>query len=202
MAGEAKRTISRAQWLRRLASRRRDKTAFVLSGGGPFGALQVGMLRALLERGIVPDMAVGTSVGGLNAAFLALDPTIEGVGRLADLWEEIEDEVLFPGARFKASWARMVMRGNRVFDNGPFRRFIEERLPVGRIEDARIPLGIVATDLDTGEDEVFTSGPMVDTLLASAAMPGIYPPVVIGGHTYIDGGVTNAVPIAPAVEMG
>jgi NTE family protein len=200
--GDPKRTVSRSQWLRRLASRKREKVAFVLSGGGPYGALQVGALRALIERGIQPDLVIGTSAGSMNATFVAFDPSIHGVDRLESIWRALEDEDLFPGVRFKTSWARFLMRGNKVFDNVGMRRVIETRLGTARFEDARVPLAVVATDLETGAEVLFSSGDLTDPLLASCAMPGIYPPVVIGARTYIDGGVANQVPIAPAIGLG
>lgn len=202
MASDANRVVSRAQWLRKLASRRRDRTAFVLSGGGPYGALQVGMLRALAERDVVPDLIVGSSVGAVNGALLAFDPTPGGIARLSAIWQNLEDEDIFPGARFRTSWARMLMRGNRVFDNSGLRRLIETRLGKARFEEAQIPYSILATDQETGDEVMFNSGDLVEPLLASAAMPGIFPPVTIGGRQYIDGGVSNGVPIAPAVAMG
>lgn len=202
MGSDPRRAISRSQWLRRLASRRRDRTAFVLSGGGPYGAIQVGALRALLEEGITPDLIVGTSVGSMNSAFLAFDPTEHGVARLESIWRSLEEDDLFPGARFKTSWARMLMRGNKVFDNTGIRRLMESRLGPARFEDAKVPFAVVATDLETGGEAVFSTGDLIDPILASCAMPGIFPPVEIGARSYIDGGVSNAVPIVPAVEMG
>jgi NTE family protein len=194
---------SRAQWIRRLSSRRRDKVAIVLSGGGPLGALQVGALRALFEHGIRPDIVTGTSVGALNAASLAFNPTPEGVAEMERQWRSLGEDDLFPGGRFRASWARMFVRGSKVFESSGLRRMIETTLgPTATIEDALLPLGIVATDLETGAERVFTSGPLTDVVLASAAMPGVYPPVEIEGRMYTDGGVSNNVPIAPAVEMG
>ena len=199
---EAKKQVSRAQWLRKLASRRSDRTAFVLSGGGPYGALQVGALQALFEAGVKPDMAVGTSVGSMNAAFVAFGPNVQGMERLKRIWLDFGDSDLFPGSRFKTAWARMLMRGNRVFENSGVRKVIEANLGQPTFDDAQIPLGVVAADLDTGAERVFSSGPLIEPLLASSAMPGIYPPVAIDGSLYIDGGVANAVPIAPAVAMG
>ena len=194
---------SRAQWLRRLATRRKDTVAFVFSGGGPLGALQVGTLKALYESGIRPDMCVGTSVGALNATWTAFDPTNEGLANLEENWLRMRDSDLFPGGgRFKASWARMLVRGNRVFENIGIRRMIETSLGRPRFEDAQIPLAVTATDLETGAEKIFNSGDIVDPLLASTAMPSIYPPVPIAGRNYIDGGVANNVPIAPAVDMG
>lgn len=196
-------TPSRAQWVRRLASRKKDKVAIVLSGGGPLGALQVGALKGLFEHGVRPDMVVGTSVGSMNAAYLAFNPTPEGVKDMERHWRDFTEDDLFPGGRFRAAWARMFVRGNRLFENTGLQRVISTHLGESTaIEHAQIPLGIVATDLETGAERVFTSGPLVEALLASAAMPGVYPPVEIEGRLYTDGGVANNVPIAPAVEMG
>jgi NTE family protein len=194
---------SRAQWLRRLASRKKDKVAIVLSGGGPLGAMQVGALRALFEHGVRPDVISGTSVGAMNAAYLAFNPTMDGVAEMERHWRSFTEDDLFPGGRFRAAWARMFVRGNRLFENTGLTRTISKHLgPETTIEQAQIPLSILATDLETGAERVFTSGPLMPALLASAAMPGVYPPVEIEGRMYTDGGVANNVPIAPAVAMG
>ncbi|MDQ4024750.1 MAG: patatin-like phospholipase family protein [Actinomycetota bacterium] len=193
---------SRAQWLRRLAARRQDRVAFVLSGGGPLGALQVGALRALYEHNVVPDLLVGTSVGAINAAFLAFNPGAEGPREMEKLWLSMTEGELFPPGRFRAPWARFLARGDHVFANAGVRRMIERRIGTPQFEDARVPLAIIATELDTGAEKVFTSGAVVEPLLASTAMPSIYPPVEIDGVKYIDGGVANNVPIAPAIALG
>lgn len=202
MAIQSRPQPSRAQWLRRLASRKRDRVAFVLSGGGPLGALQVGAMHALFERDIRPDLAVGTSVGALNATWLAMDPTTAGVAHLESSWRNMKEGDLFPGGRFRASWARMLVKGNRVFENSGLKRTIENTLGPARFEDAQIPLAVTATELETGNEMLFTSGPVLGPLLASTAMPGIFPPVEVEGRTYIDGGVANNVPIAPAAGLG
>jgi NTE family protein len=196
------RQPSRAQWLRRLASRRRDKIAFVFSGGGPLGALQVGAVKAMLEAGLKPDIVVGTSVGALNGTFIAFEPSIEGARRLEDVWRGLQEGDLFPGGRFRGSWAKMLVRGDRVFENAGIRRLIDTRLGNAHFEDAQIPLGVVTTDLETGTERVFTTGEIMRPLLASAAMPGIFPPVEIEGRRYTDGGVSDNVPIQPAIQMG
>src|ERR671918_556266 len=200
---------SRAQWLRRLASRRKElasrrkeKVAFVLSGGGPLGALQVGAIKAMFERGIVPELVVGTSVGALNAAFIAFDPTAEGSIKLESIWKALAKDDLFPPSRFRAPWTRFLMRGDRIFENSGIRRIILGGLGDVRFEDARIPLAVIGADLETGEERVFTSGAVIPALLASTALPGVYPPVLIDGRQYIDGGVANNVPVAPALAMG
>lgn len=202
MQNPSGRSPSRSQWLRRLAQRRRDRVGFVFSGGGPLGALQVGALKALFDHDIRPELAVGTSVGALTATWLAFDPTPLGVARLEAKWRGIKEQDLFPGGRFKASWARMLMKGDKVFENSGLRRIIHETIGSARFEDAQIPLAMTATDLDTGAEMLFTSGSVVEPLLASTAMPGIFPPVTIGDRTYIDGGVANNVPIAPAATLG
>jgi NTE family protein len=193
---------SRAQWLRRLARRRHDKVGFVFSGGGPLGALQVGAVQALFEANIVPGLSVGTSVGALNATFIAFNPTVSGSETLFRIWDGLDENDLFPGGRFKASWARFLVKGNRVFENTGMRKLVETRLGDAQIDDAQIPLGILATDLETGEERVFASGPVLPPILASTAMPGVFPPVEIEGRLYTDGGVANNVPIGPAVTMG
>lgn len=194
---------SRAQWIRRLASRRREKVGVVLSGGGPLGALQVGALKALFESGVRPDLVTGTSVGAMNASFLAFNPTPEGVEEMERYWRALREEDLFPGGRFRASWARMFVRGSKIFEHSGLRRVIGSMMGAdARFEDAVLPLGVVATDLETGAERLFTSGALMEPLLASASMPGVYPPVEIDGRLYTDGGVANNVPIAPAVNMG
>lgn len=176
--------------------------AFVFSGGGPLGALQVGAVKALLEAEVKPDIVVGTSVGALNGTFVAFDPSMQGADRLEGIWRGLQEGDLFPGGRFRASWAKMLVRGDRVFENTGIRRLIDTRLGNAHFEDAQIPLGVIATDLETGAEKVFTSGEIMPPLLASAAMPGIFPPVEIDGRRYTDGGVANNVPIQPAIDMG
>lgn len=204
MVSETKKVgISRAQWLRRLAQRRKDRTAFVLSGGGPYGAIQVGMLKGLFEAGVKPDLVVGTSAGAMNAAFVAIDPSSDGIRRLERIWTSIDDDDLFPGSRNKRNWARLLMRGNRVFDNTGLASIIIRHLGSDiSFEDTQIPLSIVATELGSGAEKIFTSGRLLEPLLASAAMPSIWPPVEIDGKSYVDGGVVNSVPVAPAVAQG
>ncbi len=176
--------------------------AFVLSGGGPLGALQVGAVKALSEHNVVPDLLVGTSVGAINATFLAFNPGPEGPLEMEKLWLSMTEAELFPPGRFRAPWARFLARGDHVFDNAGIRRMVERRIGTPGFEDARVPLAIVATELDTGAEKVFSSGPVIEALLASTAMPSIYAPVEIDGVRYIDGGVANNVPIAPAIALG
>jgi NTE family protein len=176
------------------------RTAFVLSGGGVLGAVQVGHLLALLEAGIVPDVVIGASVGSLNAAMVAMDPTVEGMQRLADIWRSLKTEDIFPGSRVTRAW-NIVARGDHLHSNEGIRRLVE-RLPARTFEQARIPLYVCSTNLASGEETWFSSGPLVRAILASTALPGVYPPVQIDGNLYVDGGVVNNVPISKAVELG
>jgi NTE family protein len=173
-----------------------------MSGGGPLGALQVGALRAVFESGITPDLLCGSSVGAMNAATIAFDPSLAGVHRLEQTWTRLATEGLFPTRRFGFSWARFFARGDRVFDPTPMRALVKSTVGDRLLEEAKVPIGIVAAELNTGTERVFTSGPVMEPLLASTAMPGILPPVRIDGAAYMDGGVSNNVPIAPTVSMG
>jgi NTE family protein len=159
----------------------------------------------MFDGGLAPDLVVGTSVGALNAAFVAFDPTSAGARRLESTWRSLATGDLFPSSRLrglKAPWTRFLLRGDRVFDNAGIQKLIRDRLGDATFEDARIPLGVVTTDLESGEERVFTSGEITSPLLASTALPGVYPPVLIDGRLYIDGGVSNNVPIAPAIALG
>ena len=184
----------------RAKARRKPDVAFVLSGGGVLGAAQVGQLKALIEAGIVPDAVVATSVGALNGAAVAADPTREGVARLAEVWRALKTEDIFPGSRFARAW-NIVSRGDHIHPNTGIRRLVEQ-LPVTTFEDAPVPVWISATNLRSGEEHWFSQGSLMRAILASTALPGIFPPVAIDGELYIDGGVVNNVPISRAVSLG
>ncbi|MDQ3756291.1 MAG: patatin-like phospholipase family protein [Actinomycetota bacterium] len=180
--------------------KRGPKTAFVLGGGGNLGAIQVGMLRALAERGIVPDTLVGCSVGAINAAAVAGDPTLAGIERLAEVWASLHDDVI-AGGRL-TSLKVFANRTPSLQANDHLRSLLEAQLDYSTFEQARIPLHVVATSLDTGHARWFSSGPVVDAILASAALPAVFPPVEIDGEQLIDGGVVDNVPLSKAVELG
>lgn len=180
--------------------RREGKTAFVLAGGGVLGALQVGHLEALLGAGIVPDVLVGCSVGALNATAIASDPTPEGATRLRQIWTELRTEDIFPGSWLQRVW-HFVRKGDHLYPNTGIRKLIA-RIPIERFEELRIPLSVVAANLRTGAEHWFDSGPIAPALLASTALPGIFPPVCVDGELLVDGGVVNNVPITRAVALG
>lgn len=176
-------------------------TALVLSGGGNRGAVQVGMMRALLEREISPDLIVGTSIGAVNGVAFAGTPTLEGVYLAADVWRRIAAEHVFPRRRFHGSW-RFLERRPSVFPNDGLRRIVGSYLRFERLEDAATPIVIIATRIDDGAEAWFTAGPALDAVMASAALPGLYPPVEIDGHRYFDGGVVDNTGIAAALAAG
>ena len=152
------------------------------------------MLQVLAEHGFVPDRIFGSSVGAINGVGFAAEPTREGVERLTQVWLRIRREDIYPQGRLHGPWLYLQQR-DAVYANSGLRAIVEEGFPHERLEDAAIPVEVVATSLTDGGERWFTYGPAVDAVLASAAMPAIFPPVEIDGERYIDGGVVNNVPI-------
>ncbi|WP_328644256.1 patatin-like phospholipase family protein [Amycolatopsis sp. NBC_00348] len=174
---------------------------FVLGGGGSLGAMQVGMLRAVAEAGITPDLAVGTSVGSLNAAVLALtrDDPIE---RLRGIWAHMTRDEAFPGGVFSRV-RTLTQSKTHLFTNRGLTKIIDEHVGAGRrFEDLALPLGVVTTQVDTAEPLLIRSGPLLTPLLASCAIPGIFPPVEHEGRLLYDGGLVANVPMRQALAMG
>jgi len=185
---------------RRRAPRRPDgpRTAFVLSGGGNQGVSQVGMLRALLERDIVPDVVIGTSAGALNGAGICYAPNLTGVAQLAAVWEQLRSDQVFPGGKIHRAW-NVVRRGTHLFDSSGLEALIQHSTPARLFSDLQIPLRVIATDLDTGEEVVLVRGPLKPALLASTALPGVFPIVHHDGRRLVDGGVVDNVPFSHAL---
>lgn len=180
---------------------RTGKVAFVLSGGGNLGAIQVGMLRALVERGIHADFVLGCSVGALNGAAYAADPTPEGIRRLESLWMGIDDDEVMPSGWIPTQ-VMLARRRPAVHDNAGLRALVSQALGVERFEDLRVPFQCVATAVEPAAEAWFDAGPLVDPILASAALPGIFPLVQIGDLRYMDGAVVNDIPVTRAYELG
>ncbi len=178
------------------------RVAFVLGGGGVLGSGEVGMLRALLEAGISPDLVVGTSVGALNGAFIAADPSVAATVRLAEIWRRLSAE----GGVFSGSLADRVGTAVRsrthLHRRGPLRELLAEHLPVERIEDLPVPFQCVAASIERAAEHWFTTGSLSDAVMASAAVPGLLAPVKIGDEHYLDGGLVNSIPVSRAVELG
>jgi NTE family protein len=175
---------------------------FVLSGGGNLGALQVGMMRALLEHDIRPDLIVGCSVGAINGAGLAEDPTLAGALRLERLWRALDGRELMPSGGFVPNTVAIARRGEAIHENHGLRRHIEESLTARTFEELAIPFQCVATDVVGVREVWFRSGPLIEPILASAALPAVYPAVEIDGVRYLDGGIVDDVPMSRAVELG
>jgi NTE family protein len=176
----------------------RPVTAFVLSGGSNQGVAQIGMLRALLERGIAPDVVIGTSAGALNGAALATSPTLAKVDELEAVWLGLRGEQIFPGGNLKRAW-NILRRDDHLSASDGLLAVVERARPAERFADLAVPLRVVTTDLDSGDEILIVGGPVMPALLASAALPGIFPPVVLHGHRLVDGAVVNLVPISHAL---
>ncbi len=176
------------------------KTAFVLAGGGSLGAVEVGMLRELLAWGETPSFVVGASAGAINGAFFAGAPTLAGVARLEAIWVGLRRRDVLPFNL--ASVVSLLMRRPHLVDSGGLRRLLARHLPYERLEDAAIPIHIVASDMLTGDEVLLSSGTAVDAVLASAAIPGVFPPVRVDGQLLVDGGVANNTPISTAIRLG
>jgi len=185
-------SASISQLRQRLA--RESRTAFVLSGGGNQSVAQVGMLRALLERDIVPDVIIGCSAGAFNGATIAASPDLVGIERLEATWDSLRGDTVFPGGRLSRAW-NLLKRDDHLFSNQGLRSIFLRGDTPPAFEDLVIPLRVVAADLDTGEEVVFARGPLEPALLASSALPGLFPPIRHDGHTLVDGAVVNTVPL-------
>lgn len=181
--------------------RRPAPIAFVLGGGGNLGAIQVGMLRALAERGVVPDLVVGCSVGALNGMAFAQEPTLVGVARLEQLWRALDGNDVMPTGWIPTA-VQLARRGVAIHGNDGLRKVIESVVDVAAFEDLPVRFECVATDMDSAREVWFGAGPLVEPILASAALPSVYPPVTIDGVRYIDGAVVNDVPVSRAVALG
>lgn len=176
-------------------------TAFVLSGGGSLGSIQVGMLVALAERGVVPDFLVGTSVGAINAAWIAGRPGLDGARKLAEVWRSVRRDDVFP-ARPLTGLLGLLGRNDYLVPSSSLRSLLERNLNYLRLEDAPIPVQVVTTELTTGLEVVLASGDAVDAVAASAAIPAVFPPVEVDGRHLVDGGVANNTPISHAIDAG
>jgi NTE family protein len=173
----------------------------VLRGGASFGAAQVGMAQALLEAGHHPDMVYGTSSGALNASWLAADPTLDGLEELARLWTTVRRSDVFALRPWHALFGLVGWRDFTVCADG-LASWLRATTLLRRLEDGVLPLTVVAADLENGQEVLLETGPAIPALLASCAMPGIFPPVRIGDRWLVDGSVASDSPIGAAVDAG
>ena len=181
-------------------ARTQPKTAFVFAGGGSFGAIQVGMLHALARHGVTADMVFGSSVGAVNAAYYAGTPTLDGITALEAIWRSLRRQDVFP-----VTWQTLfgfIRRRDFLVASSGLRGQLEKHLPYRNLEDAKIPIHVVATDIVSGETVVLSKGPAADAILASAAIPAAFAPVPFGKLFLADGAISSNTPVKVAVRAG
>ncbi|MGD9657726.1 MAG: patatin-like phospholipase family protein [Methylocystis sp.] len=176
------------------------KTAFVFAGGGSLGSIQVGMLRALVANGVAADMVVGSSVGAINGAYYAGAPTTEGVERLAEIWLSLRRKDVFP-----VTWRTMLsflLRRDFLVPADGVRWLVDTYLPYRNLEDAKLPIHVVATDLLSGAPVVLSKGSAAQAIVASTAVPAAFEPVKVEHRYLADGAITCNTPVTVAVGLG
>lgn len=193
-------------WRATRANEQQGKIAFVLSGGAARGAIQVGMLRVLMQRGLIPDLIVGTSVGAFNGAWLAASPTDAGVQQLEDIWTHMRQEDIFAGGTIGVL-LHLMRRLPSLYGGEAIHAFLRRVLALSELDAAvfehlQVPLAIVATNLTRGRATVFDRGQLIPALLASSAIPAVLPPITIDGEQYVDGGLLDNVGLHVAIERG
>lgn len=175
--------------------------AFVLGGGGALGAHEVGMLKALFAAGVRPGLVLGTSVGAINGAAVAADPSQDAVARLEELWTGLGRAGVFTGS-LVGRVSTAVRTGTHLYADAPLRTLLGTHLPVARIEDLAVPFQCVAARIEDAAEHWFGSGPLVDAVVASCSVPGLLPPVRLGDAHFVDGGLVNSIPVGRAVALG
>jgi NTE family protein len=179
-----------------------QKVAFVLGGGGMLGSAEVGMLRSLLERGISPDLIVGSSVGALNGVFVAAEPTVDGVESLSEIWLGLTKREIFGGS-LVSQIGTLARHGTYLHSNDPLRKLLADGLGTkASFQDLSVAFQCVAASIERAAPRWFSSGPLVESVLASCAVPGLLPAVELDGEHYFDGGLIRSVPIGRAIELG
>jgi NTE family protein len=176
------------------------RVAWVLGGGGVHGAVEVGMIRALVERGVRPDVVLGTSIGALNGALYAADPAT-AVARLTDLWEHVDRGNPFEASLLEQA-STMARTGTHLHGNHRLRRLLLEQLPMRTFEQLAVPFACVAAGIERGGARWFDHGDLIGPLLATTAVPGLLPPVELDGEHFLDGGLVDSIPVDRAVELG
>lgn len=172
----------------------------MFAGGGSFGAIQVGMLHSLAAHGLTADIVVGSSVGALNGAFYAGDPTLPGVERLATIWRGLHRHDVFP-----INWWTLLSflwRRDFLIPHDGIRKLIEDNIPYRKLEDARLPVHIVATDIISGDSVVLSEGSTAEAIVASTAIPGAFAPIHYKNYYLADGAISSNTPIRVAVKLG
>jgi NTE family protein len=179
-----------------------SRTAFVLGGGGLLGAVEVGMLRALFEASVRPDLVLGTSVGALNGLVAAADPTPASVDRLQELWHGIGQSGTVYSDGTLRQVRRAVRTGTHLHSVEPLRDRLEEQFGDVGFADLAVEFQCCAASIERATEHWFSSGPVVPAVLASAAVPGLLPPAEVDGEHFLDGGIVNSIPLDRAVHLG
>ena len=177
-------------------------TAFVLGGGGVLGAAEVGMLRALFEREIGPDLVLGTSVGALNGAMVARDPTPAVIDRMAELWTSAAANGDVYGDRRLRTVRRAVATGTHIYSPKPMTERLREEFGELTFEELPVRFQVCASSIERAAEHWFDSGRVVEAIVASAAVPGLLPPARVGDEHFLDGGIVNSIPVGRAVQLG
>jgi len=178
-----------------------EPCAFVLGGGGVLGAVEVGMLRALFRAGYRPDVVIGTSIGAVNGALVAADPSEGVTERLVRLWTSPEAATVY-GDSLGRQMRRFAAR-THLHSPLPLRRLLEGELGENStFADLKVPFRCCAASIERAAEHWFHDGPLVDAVLASSSVPGLLPPMRIGDEHFVDGGIVNSIPIGEAVRVG
>ena len=185
----------------RMIQHKARRTAFVLAGGGSLGAVQVGMLKALNRAHITADFVVGASVGAINGAYFAAAPDETGIARLERIWLGLRRSDIFPFSAINTVLCLLGRRGYLALPRN-LRALIESQLPYRRLEDAALPCHVVATDVLDGTEVILSVGEATSALLASTAIPAVFPSVAIAGRPLMDGSIASNTPISAAVSLG
>ena len=196
-APKSRKAVSRAAPARRA----KNQTAFVFAGGGSLGAVQVGMLKALVGQGVIPDLVVGASVGAINGAYFAGRPTIKGIAELQKIWLRIRQDDVFP-VTVRSGLAILLAHRSYLVDPTSLAQLIASLLPFKNFEDAVLPCYVVATDIYNGQEVCFSQGDAHKAVLASASIPAVFPPVQYDERYLVDGGVANNTPISTVAALG
>jgi NTE family protein len=176
------------------------RTAFVFAGGGSFGAIQVGMLHSLAAHGISADMVVGSSVGALNGAYYAGNPTLKGVLQLETIWRGLTRHDVFP-----VTWRTLMgflWRRDFLIPHDGIRKLIDDHIPYRNLQDAPVPVHIVTTDIISGDSVVLSEGSTAEAIVASTAIPGAFAPIRYKDFYLADGAISSNTPARVAVAKG
>jgi NTE family protein len=176
-------------------------TAFVLGGGGVLGAAEVGMLRALFEIEVTPDLVLGTSVGALNGAMVARDPTPTVIERLTELWQDASTARAISDRPLRTV-RRAVSSGTHLYSSDFMEKRLVDEFGETTFEDLPVRFQVCAANIERAAEHWFTSGPLVEAIMASAAVPGLLPPARVGDEHYLDGGIVNSIPLGRAIALG